>query len=202
MTAFKLETFNPVADPVDAAAVQRAEALEHARNEAYACGFKDGVNVTKDAVNAEETRILALIAEAISDAQITRREAGAMALRSLHPLAEALATHLAPALADGQFASRVADAAAAAIAHEAEVSPVIAVHPARADGIAAALAAKNVRAEVIATEGLGDLAAEIRWSDGCDRLDLSGFLADLTALTAEFQTLIEGEQDEHQRHTG
>lgn len=202
MSALKLETFNP--DPGARAGIDnlRSEVLEREKNEAYASGFKDGVNVTKDAVKAEQNQLIAAILEALSDAQISRREASALAVRSLAPLVDALVTHIAPALAESGFAARVVETVARASEAARPANPEVFVGPAHAGDITEMLAARGIEAPVTVATELPALEARVTWSDGVDLVDYDGYLAELRAILTEFQILTNEEADERNRNAG
>lgn len=202
MTALKLETFEITESGGSPLQQLRSDILERERNDAYANGFKDGVNVTKDAVNAEQNRLLASIAEMISDTQISRQESGTIALRSLLPLVQAMVTHLSPHLARSEFPQVVAATIAKARQKVDGADLRLRVASDRVDEATAVFSETHPTIEVEADATLSGLQAGVDWADGSDTIDFDGFIADLDDVLRQFELFTEEEDDERTRNAG
>jgi len=198
MPALKLETFEIEQGGTPLQRL-RSDILDRAKNDAYANGFKDGVNVTKEAVNAEQNRLLAAILESLSDVQIGRSEANASAVRNLRPVVEALVTHLAPDLAKRNFSDAVVDAVVRARSADADGEISLRVAPQQVTFVQSQLAQHPLAVAIIADDTLSDLHAEIHWGDGCDAINLDAFLGELARVCAEFFDLTQEEPHERNR---
>ena len=202
MSAVKLETFALPANGTPSLEQFRSDLLERERNEAYANGFKDGVNVTKDAVNAEQTRLLAVISECLSDAQISRQEVHASVIRSLQPMMDALISHLAPKLVDSGFTAAIVSAVSRANEAEFGGELRLRVNGAQVEMVTAALSDCSTQPQIIADPALGAFEAQLDWADGFDTIDLRRFLSEIDAALAEFHELNEEDRHERSRDAG
>jgi len=72
MVAYRLDNFDGEDRNRGGLETIKADILERERNDAYARGFKDGVAVTRDAVETETNKLLSAIAEAAADPEILR----------------------------------------------------------------------------------------------------------------------------------
>jgi len=86
MSMFKYETIQIVSDSSACSSSDRSKLKERERSATYAKGFKDGVNVTKNSIEIEKTKLLAQLNEKLSDLDITNELATVTVMKSLHPL--------------------------------------------------------------------------------------------------------------------
>ncbi len=202
MTKLKLETFQVDSSAGPSLQNIRSEVLEREKNEAYASGFKDGVNVTKDAVNAEQNRLLSSILEAISDAQISRQEASASAVKSIFPLVQALLTHLAPELIESGFCQKVVEAVANARRSDRDGQLHLRVSPGHRDNLHELFLERSMVADISEDESLSGYQAVIDWANGSDDINFDAFLSDLKSTLDDFEVLCEEDRDERRRNAG
>ena len=202
MTALKLETFEITEGGASSLHQFRSDILERERNEAYANGFKDGVNVTKDAVNAEQNRLLAAISEAINDAQLTREQAGARAVKSVLQFVTTMVAHVGPHLVQSEFTQAVA--AAISRAHQKAQNGSIRLRVAMGHGENAIVlfAEKPFEIEVLEDPDLSEFEARVDWANGNDSINFDDFLKDLNSVMAEFELLTDEDRDERNRQSG
>jgi hypothetical protein len=201
MGAYKFETF--VLDrPGNVATPQAVEELERARNEAYARGFKDGVNATKTALDVEHNKRLASIDEALQDLHITHNEASASILRSLAPTMEAFLLKLTPSLArDGitqQIITRIDDAV------RKSMSASLHIHTASAENerLMAELENRAINVEIVETDELEPGVVELHWAGGVDQISLQRLIDDVSDLITTQLAAYTKEEDDAERHTG
>lgn len=202
MTSLKLETFSLDQNGSGALASLRSETLERERNEAYANGFKDGVNVTRDAVNTERNRLLAAILETVSDERMNREEAAVAAVRSVRPVVEALVSHLAPQLVKTGFAAQIWEAVSRARQLDETGDITIRLNPSQIQDVTDLFADHPMSVALAGDANLDPLEAQVVWADGYDHLDFNMFLSQLDGVIENFRTTTEEGRDERNRHIG
>lgn len=148
--------------------------LARARGQARADGFADGVTQTEARIERElETRLdsisLALEAATAQRAAMTQKASKeAMAIVSLF-----LRT-VSPRLAELNLLPEITAALDAAFLAASDETPVVEVAPDMRDRIAAALAPRAGKAEIVASPGLNPTEARICWNGGFDLIDTGG----------------------------
>ena len=199
MGAFKLETFE-ISPGSGGLEDMRSAILERERNEAYAKGFKDGVNVTKSAVDVERNTRLGAIEEALSDMAITHEEASVAISRSLAPLVHAFFESLAPTLAHAGFTATVASQIETAVRSASKAGLRVMIAEDGAHAIRQDLADRAIEVEVETDPTLGPLDAEVHWDGGVDIIRLGETLSEITDhLKAHLGDLKETDDDGRQR---
>lgn len=193
MGAFKLETFDATEDPGSGLSGLRSDILERERNEAYARGFKDGVNVTNDSIENEQNRLLSAIAEQIADRNFTHEEASQAVLRSIAPLIEMVIRKTAPTIAGSSFHVTLTDMVISACKRSVSGGVRLEVPVGQGQAMAALFAARELDLTVAENPDFAPREARLNWDGGTDMLDLDRVVTEIdTCLTEFLQTMNEG----------
>ncbi len=196
MGAFKLETFKATASGgLDGI---HGEVLERARNEAYAQGFKDGVDVTSTAVDAEKNQRLAVIEAALGELHVTHEVAARSIEASLAPLIGAFMRTTAPNLFDADLLKSICEQVETAYKSSNRAALSVVAAPELVDGLRQELQFRGLNVEVD-TDGHthSAQAAEIKWAGGVDVISMNAALDELNAqILAHISQFTQGNADD------
>lgn len=202
MGAYKIEQINP-ADRQGASLHQlRSGQLERERNEAYAKGFKDGVNVTRDAVEAEQARLLSQVLETLEDQMFSREEAGAAVISSMAPMMRAIAQTLVPEIARAGFFATVEDRIQTAARASLETAIHVEVAPQHQEYLSGAMAERCPTVTVIARPDHDDMEVRIAWVNGFDHINMTAAIEDVQEKIEAFMNNAQEASDERDRKRG
>lgn len=202
MGAYKLETFDANEKPAGGLNGLRTDILERERNEAYGRGFKDGVNVTNDAIENERNRLLASISEMIGDRNFTHEEAAQKIMRSLSPLIDVVIRRVAPALAGTSFHATLDDLVTTACKRATNGGVILQVPAGQGSVFEAHFADRDLDLSVTENHDFGPREARVDWDGGTDSIDLDKIVSEIDHKLNEFlQTMNEG-NDERARDAG
>lgn len=177
MVAYRLDNFDGEDRNRGGLETIKADILERERNDAYARGFKDGVAVTRDAVETETNKLLSAIAEAAADLKISHEEACLGVMRSTAPVIDAVIDLLAPRLAATSFPEILREHVLSACRRVSEGEVIVEVAPGQAALLENIGSDMEVRLGISETPGLDENTARIHWAGGTDRIDMSLTLA-------------------------
>lgn len=201
MGAFRFETIAPENSRGGGLSDLRSEILDRERNTAYAKGFKDGVNVTKDALEVENNRLMSGINEALSDINITTEQASAAVMRTLSPLIETVISHLAPTVLE-QRLIEAAEEALVAIHENIKVETVtIEVASQHAVSIGEVCARNGFDVRIKESPKLHDLEVRVHWADGFDHIDMEAARSQIIEKLNNFVACLDEETDGRERES-
>jgi hypothetical protein len=200
MSAYRLRTFEPPADP----AVPRLgpREVEAVRDAALREGFLSGQAQAMEAHLDDQSRLTAALVEAVDDAAMTHEAARRHAAASLAPMLEALVAVLTPALAEAGLAAEIARRVELALAAAPECRPRLRCAPELAGTMRGVFADRGLAAEVEVSPDLLPREAQLHWDHGYDRIDLEACAADLRACIASHLEEARGESDDDRRRYG
>ena len=203
MGAYKFETFDAEQQrPRNGIDGLRSDILERERNDAYAKGFKDGVNVTNDALETERNKLLSSIAEMLNDRSFTHKEASQGVLRSIGPLIDAVLRRTAPTIAGSAFHATLSDLVTTACKRATATDVKLIVPHGQGEALAAQLTPLHPNLVVVEDSGNGPREARIIWDGGNDHIDMDAIIGDIDKKLTEFlQSMHEG-SDERARDAG
>lgn len=181
MGAFKLETFE-VATANDSLDGLRSSVLERERNEAYAQGFKDGVDVTSAAIDAEKNQRLAIIESALSELHVTHDLAARSIEASLAPLMSSFLSSAAPSLCDASLLDTVCDQVETAFRSTNRGGVRIIARPDLVDDLKQEFLDRSLVVDIDTERPPKEgYEAEIFWAGGVDVISMNATLDDLYA---------------------
>lgn len=186
MTALRLETFVPLPPSVEDTGLVTPEALAAMREAGYAEGVKAGAAAATAAFNAEKTRLLPPILEALQDTILTRAEARAGALTGLRPLIETLTSVILPPLAFQGLIAEIIETISTAAEQAPEDRLILKLAPDNVDAIATALAKAPADFSIQTDTKLGPDEVQLHWAGGFDAIDLAHALNEAQAICARF----------------
>jgi flagellar biosynthesis/type III secretory pathway protein FliH len=197
MSAYRLETFSPLAGGASHRQGPVERRLESAREAAFQEGFLAGQSMATEAFLDEEGRLTSELVEAIADARMTNEAARRHVAASLAPMVEALAEAVAPTLADAGLGAELARIVDRALAQAPEARPRLRCAPEVAGRIGALLARRGLEATVEAAPELLPREAQVFWDQGYDHLDLEACIAQIRAcIASHLAQLTRGEEDD------
>ncbi len=182
MGAFKLETFEIAPSGGSALDGYRNAIIERERNEAYAQGFKDGVEVTSKAVDVERNRRLAALQDALADRQLTHDEATKTIEASLSPLLAEFIKSVAPSLLASEFNQTMLDQLTTAVRASNGAGVKLVASSQHIEDLAAEIEQLGIKVEKTPHELEDPYYAEIHWAGGVDKISMSAALEELNAL--------------------
>ncbi|MFO1104936.1 MAG: hypothetical protein U1E34_02460 [Amaricoccus sp.] len=177
MTAIRLQTFAPAADPSRARAAELDRRISAAREEAYRAGFLAGQSAATEAYLEDQARLTSDLIEALNDARLSNEAARRHVAASLAPMVEALCGAITPALAETGLLDEIARLVARALQSAPEARPRLRCAPELAETLRDLLAARGLDAEIEAAPELLPREAELHWDQGYDHLDLDACIA-------------------------
>lgn len=177
MTAIRLQTFAPAADPSRARAAELDRRISAAREEAYRAGFLAGQSAATEAYLEDQARLTSDLIEALNDARLSNEAARRHVAASLAPMVEALCGAITPALAETGLLDEIARLVARALQSAPEAQPRLRCAPELAETLRELLAARGLAAEIEAAPELLPREAELHWDQGYDHLDLDACIA-------------------------
>lgn len=201
MGAYQLETFDASTRPRGGLAEIQSDILEKEKNEAYARGFKDGVSVTRDAIETEKNRLFSAVAERANDLQIIHSEASHAVLASAAPLVDAILRTVAPHLARSNFQKVILEHVEAACRKASDGQMTVVVAPGQAALAEDLSAREEARIAVIEDASLGPYQANIHWDGGVDKIDVIRMVDDVGAALDAFLSGI-GVSEEEKNDVG
>lgn len=202
MGAFKYETIMPPARKDGALVELKSGLLEKERNSSYAKGFKDGVNVTKDAVEVETNRLLSRISEDLSDLHFTNEQACASVMKSVRPLVEAILMQLSPDLLKEKLLERADNALTEIFREYRGVQVEIEASPEFIPMIGTLCEANGFDVELIENTTLHDLEVRLNWKDGFDHLDIEEVRKSISDKLNNYTDCLDEDQDERRCEPG
>ncbi len=201
MGAFKFETIRPPAPEGGMLGCFKSEILEKERNASYAKGFKDGVSVTKDAVEIETNRLLSKINEDLSDIGFTNEQASSAVMKSLNPLITSIVSQIAPSVLHETLVERVQETIVD-IAQDQTASKVeIAAPQALQESLASLIQTQGFDVTLCEDNALGDLEVRLNWNGGHDLLDMEQVRDTILSKIGEFMDCLSEEEDERRRQS-
>ncbi|MEX0969311.1 MAG: hypothetical protein WD046_02565 [Paracoccaceae bacterium] len=186
MSALKLETFRPHALEVEDDGFLSPVAAQSLRETAYAEGVKAGAASASAAFEAEKTRLLGPIREALQQAERSQTEAHMAALSSLRPLLDTLIATILPPLAYEGLIAELRMVLLAAATRAPNASFVLQLAPENTAAIGAVLHDTPTNFRITAAPELGPLEAQLHWEDGFEAIDLRQVLNEAHATCARF----------------
>jgi|GEM_PF-7050112 len=202
MGAFKYETILPPARRDGSLVELKSDLLEKERNTSYAKGFKDGVNVTKDAVEVETNRLLSRIDEDLSDLRFTNEQSCASVMKSVKPLVEAIISQLSPELLREKLFERANEALAEIFKDyrgaTVEIEAASSLQPALKD----LCSRHGFEVTVFENDALSDLEVRLNWKDGFDHLDMDALRETIGEKLNNYIDCLEEGSDERRREPG
>lgn len=201
MTAFRLQTFAPVADPARAQAAELDRRMSAAREEAYRIGYVAGQSAATESFLEDQSRLSSDLIEALNDARLGNEAARHHVAASLAPMISSLCAAITPALAEAGFLAEVARLVARALRAAPEARPRLRCAPELVGTIGALLEERGLTAVIEAAPELLPREAELFWAQGYDHLDLDACVAQIQAclaahLTPEADQKPDGEADQ------
>lgn len=181
MGAYRLEDFDSETRERSSLETLKADMLERERNDAYARGFKDGVTVTRDAVETETNKLLSAIASVAADLKVGHDEACQTVLTSTGPLIDAVIRMLSPKLAETAFPQLLLENVVAACRNSVGGQVAVVVPTGQAallDNIGEAM---DVTLGITESPELEANTARISWAGGTDRIDMNLMLSTIEA---------------------
>jgi hypothetical protein len=179
MSAFRLQTFQPIADPHTARLSSRD--IEAVRDAAYRDVFLAGQAAAVEAHLDDQARLTSEFIEALCDARLTNEAARRHVAASLAPMVGALVAALTPALAEAGLAAEVVARVEAALAAAPDARPRLRCAPELAPVVRGLLAERGLAATVESAPELMPREAVLHWEQGFDRIDLDACAAELRA---------------------
>lgn len=202
MGAFKLETIRPDNEGASSIGGLRSELLEKERTAGYAQGFKDGVNVTRNALDEETNRTFTTIKEALADAELTKEQAAAAIFKSLSPLLEIVFDTLTPQVLETGLLHKLEEKLKTIYRDAAVDDVLIEVAPEKVEIVQERLHEKELRVSVKPNSGLTTEQVDVRWSEGIDRIDVSTAKEQIFTLIEQFISPNHEELDDSERKSG
>ncbi len=179
MTAFRLETFAPAADPARARADEAARRQEAAREEAYRDGFLAGQSAAMDSFLEDQARLTSDLIEALNDANLGNEAARRHVAASVAPMVRALCEAITPALAETGLFAEIARLVTLALEAAPEARPRLRCAPELVPTLEAILAERGLDATVEMAPDLLPREAQVFWDQGYDQLDLDACVAQI-----------------------
>ena len=196
MGAFKYETILPPARKDGTLVELKSGLLEKERTASYAKGFKDGVNVTKDAVEVETNRLLSRINEDLSDLQFTNEQACAAVMRSVQPLVEAILTQLSPDMLRERLIEQTNETLKDIFSGYRGVAVELEASPELMPALESLCADHHLDVALRENEAFHDLEVRLNWNDGFDHLDIEAIRQNIVEkLNNHMDTLSEGKDE-------
>ena len=202
MPMFKYETIQVVSDNDPRSSADRSKLKERERSATYAKGFKDGVNVTKNSIEIEKTKLMALLNEKLSDLDITNELATVTVMKSLHPLFEAVISKLGHSVIRGKFLEAVEQAVLNAVGERSHNNIVAEVPANLRDDFETLCREHNLPITLNVNEQLGDMEIRLNWVGGYDQLDWSSADQIISRVFDDYMESINEDNHERRRHTG
>jgi len=202
MGVFKLETIRPDSDGSMTISGIRSELLEKERTAGYAQGFKDGVNVTRNALDEEANRTFMVIKEALQDAELTKEQAAASIFRSLAPLLEIVFETLTPRVLETGLLDQLEDKLKAIFRDGTGDDVQVEVSPEKVEIVQERLFAQGLKLSVKPNPSLTLDQVDVRWSEGIDRIDISSAKDQIFELVEQFISSNHEELDDSERKSG
>ncbi len=202
MGAFKYETILPQSRSQGSLVELKTGMLEKERNASYAKGFKDGVNVTKDAVEVETNRLLSRISEDLSDLQFTNEQACATVMKSVRPLIEIILEQLAPETLRQKLLEQSDAALGEIFCGYKGVAVDIEAAPNLIPALQDLCRARGFDVELHENAALHDLEVRLNWQDGFDHLDMDEMRRTIGAKLNDYVECLDEEADDRRREPG
>ena len=202
MSMFKYETIQIVSDNSACSSSDRSKLKERERSATYAKGFKDGVNVTKNSIEIEKTKLLAQLNEKLSDLDITNELATVTVMKSLHPLFEAVISKLGHSVIRGSFLEAVELAVLKAVSEQPHNNIVAEVPADFHEEFETLCREQNLPITLNVNEKLGDMEIRLNWVGGYDQLDWSSAGQIVSRVFDDYMKAIDEDKHERRRHTG
>lgn len=204
MSAVKFETFS--LDSQGETATKQAKDAEHARerDEAYAKGFKDGVNVTNDAIQTMESDVAVSIQEALSDVNFSQKAASQIALAAVSRLVAAFCQAVAPNLAKAGLAGELGELVSKALKENSSGQLLITHHPSDNDVLLRLLGEETNQSKLVADHRLKERQVTIAWEGGFDNIEMDEAIAKALIKINDFTQLVDKEESDERstRPTG
>ncbi len=202
MAAFQFETILPPERKQNSLLELKADLLDKERNAAYAKGFKDGVNVTKDAVEVETNRLLARISEFVDDLTLTNEQACSAVMKSLTPLIEAIISQLSPEVLRAKLIEETGAALTEILREHRGVELEIEVPQTLENAVKALCANHGIAAQVCVRDDLHDLEVRLNWDDGYDHLDMEALRESIRGRLQNTINCLDEDNDERRDEFG
>jgi len=186
MGALRLETFIPLPPTAKDQGFAGPDEIVALREAAYAEGVKAGASAASAAFEAEKSKLLAPILEALQDTILTRAEARAGALIGLRPLLDILSAAILPPLAYNGLIAEITQAIASAAEQAPDDILTLKLAPENVEGITAVLKQTPAEFSIAADSALHPLEARLYWAGGFDAIDLGEALNAAQAVCARF----------------
>ena len=179
MTAFRLKTFAPAADPARASAVEQDRRVEETRDEAYREGFLAGQSAAVESFLDDQARLTSDLIEALNDASLGNEAARRHVAASVAPMIRALCEAITPSLAETGLFSEIARLVTLAIEAAPAARPRLRCAPELAPTLKAIFAERGLAASVEEGPELLPREALVFWDQGYDHLDLDACVAQI-----------------------
>jgi len=201
MTAFKFETISPNKNG-NGLSEMRSELLERERNASYAKGFKDGVNVTKDALEIENNRLMSSINEALSDFSITAEQASGTVMRSIGPLIEAIIVQLAPEVLQQKLMEAAEETLLSIFDGLKKEVVTVEVAPELAQATREICEKNGFDLRIKESKKLHDLEVRLHWANGFDHIDMVTLRDEMVGKLNNFIAVLDEDLDGRERESG
>lgn len=202
MGAFKYETILPPARKDGGLVELKSDMLEKERNTSYAKGFKDGVNVTKDAVEVETNRLLSRINEDLSDLRFTNEQACAGVMKSVKPLVEAIISQLSPELLQEKLFERANETLTEIFRDYRGATVEIEAAPSLQPALKTLCESHGFDVMIFENDALSDLEVRLNWKDGFDHLDMDALRQTIGEKLNAYIDCLEESSDERRCEPG
>lgn len=202
MGVFKLETIRPESDGSMTISGIRSELLEKERTAGYAQGFKDGVNVTRNALDEEANRTFMVIKEALQDAELTKEQAASSIFRSLGPLLEIVFETLTPRVLETGLLDKLEDKLKTIFRDADGEDVLVEVAPEKVEIVQERLFEQDLKISVKPNPTLSLEQIDVRWNEGIDRIDVSSAKDQIFKLVEQFTASNHEEMDDSERKSG
>ncbi|WP_299131636.1 hypothetical protein [uncultured Amaricoccus sp.] len=179
MTAFRLQTFAPAADPARARAAELDRRLGAAREDAYRDGFLAGQSAAVENFLGDQARLTSDLIEALNDASLGNEAARRHVAASVAPMVRALCEAITPALAETGLFAEISRLVTVALDAAPEARPRLRCAPELAPTLTSILAERGIAATVEAAPELLPREAQVFWDQGYDHLDLDACVAQI-----------------------
>lgn len=203
MGAFKYETILPPSAQADGKlSVLNNEILEDERNTAYAKGFKDGVNVTKDAVEVETNRLLLRISEDLSDIQFTNEQACVSVMKSVEPLISAIVKSISPTVLKGRILEDCQALLDDIMRDFRGTTVEIETPPDLLDDVRKIADDHALNISIIENAAMSELELRLNWLDGFDHFDMEGLRQGILEKMSDYVDCLSEGNDERRCEPG
>lgn len=193
MAAIKFETFALDNNGEDTLEKLRKEEQSRLQDEAYANGFKDGVNVTNDALQVGQTDLAQAIEESLSDVSLSQSAAVELAMAHLSKVIEAFCKAVSPNIAAAGLGAELGSILEETTRKSIVETLQIEHSHTDAELIEALLQTSDVSTQKTVKDDLGQGQVRIKWDNGFDLIDMDEAVAKALLSITNFANMMDEE---------